>query len=287
MTSTARQRFRDVVRADPEDLGTPCLLIGAEAAARTDDEGAGESLDDLVARGHAALDRLAALVPLEGSPEARLRAVLADFEGARSDYAHLESSLLPDVLRTRRGLPILLSIVWLETARRVGIGACGLALPGHFVIAVGTEHEQPQSADIVAGTCTVLDPFSGGRSLGFDEVLALARQHGESDTDVDLEVLLAPAAPVDVLHRVLRNIRQWADRPERTSTALWACEYGLLLPRRPVTLLREHAELLGRSGRFLDASVAYAEFADEVDLVDEEAAERARVLGRLNRARLN
>jgi regulator of sirC expression with transglutaminase-like and TPR domain len=281
--TSLRERFRDAVRADPEDLATPCLLIYAEAEhLRTDAE-----IDAVVADGHAALERLAGNVPDEGSADERLRVALREFHGDASTYALLESSLLPHVLTTHRGLPILLSIVWLETARRAGIGACGLALPGRFVVAVGTEHEQPQSADLVAGTCMVVDPFAGGRQLSLDDIRAIAREHGGSTAADDVEALLTPAAPVDVLHRILRNVVRWADRPERTSTALWACEYALLLPRRPATLLREHAELLGRSGRFVDAADTYARFADEIELVDAEAAERARILGRLNRARLN
>lgn len=278
-----RERFRDAVRADPEDLATPCLLIGAEADQRLTDL----EVDALLAEGHGALDRLAEQVPGPGTADERLRQALGGFHADASAYALLESSLLPHVLATHRGLPILLSVVWLETARRAGIGACGLALPGRFVVAVGTEHEQPQSADLVAGTCVVVDPFDGGRPLSLDDVRAIAREHGGTEAADDVETLLTPAAPVDVLHRILRNIVRWADGPERTPTALWACEYALLLPRRPATLLREHAELLGRSGRFIEASDTYARFADEVELVDAEAAERARILGRLNRARLN
>jgi regulator of sirC expression with transglutaminase-like and TPR domain len=271
------------VRTDPEDLATPCLLICAEAEQRY----AEDEIAALLTEGNAALDRLAAQVARSGAADERLRTALSGFHGDASTYALLESSLLPHVLSTQRGLPILLSIVWLETARRAGIGACGLALPGRFVVAVGTEHEQPQSADLVAGTCVVVDPFSGGRPLSLEDVRGIAREHGGADAADDVEALLTPAAPVDVLHRILRNIVRWADRPERTSTALWACEYALLLPRRPATLLREHAELLGRSGRFVDAADTYARFADEIELVDAEAAERARILSRLNRARLN
>jgi regulator of sirC expression with transglutaminase-like and TPR domain len=278
-----RERFRDAVRSDPEDLATPCLLISAEADQRLTDL----EIDALLAEGHGALDRLAEHVALQGAADERLRQALGGLHADPSAYALLESSLLPHVLASHRGLPILLSVVWLETARRAGIGACGLALPGRFVVAVGTEHEQPQSADLVAGTCVVVDPFAGGRPLSLDDVRAIAREHGGAEAADDVETLLTPAAPVDVLHRILRNIVRWADRPERTSTALWACEYALLLPRRPATLLREHAELLGRSGRFIEASDTYARFADEVELVDAEAAERARILGRLNRARLN
>lgn len=279
--SPLRQRFRDAVRATPDDLATPCLIIAAQAEHRDND------IEAILADGAHALAALAHQVSAQGPPDDRLRSALGTFGGDAAAYGQLESSLLPHVLSSHRGLPILVSVVWLETARRVGIGACGLALPGRFVVAVGTEHEQPQTADLVAGTCVVVDPFTGGRPLTLDDVRSIAREHGGPESADDLETLLAPAAPVDVLHRILGNIMRWADRPERTSTALWACEFALALPRRPATMLRQHAELLGRSGRFIEAADTYNLFADEVELVDAQAAERARILARLNRSRLN
>lgn len=73
------------------------------------------------------------------------------FHGTPADYQRLESSLLHEVLRRRRGLPILLSVVWMEVARRAGAPVYGVALPGHFVVGFGPEEEQ-----------VLADPFDGG-----------------------------------------------------------------------------------------------------------------------------
>lgn len=86
-----------------------------------------------------------------------LRRVLADEEGYGSAPAFeytKESGLLTSVLETRRGLPITLSILYLEVARRVGIPLYGVSLPGHFLVAapVGTQR-------------WVLDPSFGGEIL--------------------------------------------------------------------------------------------------------------------------
>jgi regulator of sirC expression with transglutaminase-like and TPR domain len=207
--------------------------------------------------------------------------------GRPQDHRRLESSLLPDVLRTGHGLPILLSVVWLEVARRAGISACGLGVPGRFLIAVGATHEQSIAPDAIAGLCTLVDPFAAGSRLDPLQVQDLARQAGATDEELDLVRLLEPAAPVEVLHRILRNVRMWGARPERAGTALAACELALLLPRRPTGLTREHAELLGRTGRFLEAASAYDAYADAVADVDPEGAARAQVAARLARSRLN
>jgi regulator of sirC expression with transglutaminase-like and TPR domain len=279
VTST-HEAFRAIVRDDPADLATPCLLI-----ARALSEFTTASEADVVAAGNARLDALAAQVhrpDLEG-----LHGALRGYAGRPEDHRRLESSLLPEVLRSQRGLPILLSVVWLEVARRAAVPACGLAIPGRFVIAVGADHEQSIAPDAVAGLCTLVDPFAGGVPLTIAQVQDIARQGGADAESLDPVRLLAPAAPVDVLHRILRNIRMWAGRPERAQVALAACEFALLLPRRPIALTREHAELLGRTGRFKEAATSYAAYADAIESVDPEAAERARVNGRLARGRLN
>src|SRR5674536_283646 len=87
-------------------------------------------------------------------PVEALRGVLAGFTGDARDYADLRSSLLPEVLRRRAGLPILLSVVWLEVARRCGIPADGIGLPGHFVVRVGDNCVD-----------NYVDPFAGGARL--------------------------------------------------------------------------------------------------------------------------
>lgn len=132
-----RQQFADAARAERPDLALLCLLIGAEADPALDEAGLDAAQIEL--------DRLAGLLPYSpaGGPGAWARN-LAELLGARcgfggspADYRRLESSLLHEVLRRRRGLPILLSVVWMEVARRAGAPVYGVALPGHFVVGFG------------------------------------------------------------------------------------------------------------------------------------------------------
>ena len=73
------------------------------------------------------------------------------FAGDRERYDHPDNSMLDRVLATRRGLPILLSVVYLETARRAGIPLAGVGLPGHYVV-----------GHFGADPPLLLDPFAGG-----------------------------------------------------------------------------------------------------------------------------
>jgi regulator of sirC expression with transglutaminase-like and TPR domain len=75
------------------------------------------------------------------------------FAGAREEYDHPDNSMLDLVLERGRGLPIALSVVYVETARRAGIALDGVGLPGHYV--VGQFHAG-------SGAPVLLDPFAGG-----------------------------------------------------------------------------------------------------------------------------
>lgn len=250
MSEESRSRFAEVVRARPVDLGLACLLVAAEADPTVD-----------VDAGLAQLDALAAHVDPDSPPVAALRSVLGGFTGDAGDYRRLESSLLHEVLRRRSGLPILLSVVWLEVARRRGIEAAGIGLPGHFVVRVAGEY---------------LDPFSGGAAL---PAAVLAR--------VD-PAALEPAPPEAILLRILANIRAWADgSPERGRVRLWAVELSLLLPRHPLELRRERGVLLVSLGDFLGGAAELDAYAEAVEPASAEAAEAARRQARLARSRLN
>ncbi|MCF2532939.1 transglutaminase-like domain-containing protein [Yinghuangia soli] len=275
-----RARFAEVVRADPVDLAEACLLMGAEADPALD-----------IKTGLVELDRLAGAVaakltgPADTEAPARAAAVLAlvlgaraGFGGAQADYADLRSSLLPEVLRRRRGLPILLSVVWIEVGRRVGLPVYGVALPGHFVVGIG----DPDGEFVLA------DPFAGGRLLTVDDARGIAIGAGGSPDDPHL---LAPALPSAILLRILNNIRVWAQNPqqapERAWTRLWAVELSLLLPRHPAALRRERGTLLVQTGDFTGGAAELDDFADLVGAIDRALAETVRREAREARARLN
>jgi regulator of sirC expression with transglutaminase-like and TPR domain len=277
MSAASRERFADVVRlggaaGDPDDvrLDLALLLISAEALP---DDVSGGTLETLLVHGLADLDALAEEVPADGRDDQRLRTVLGGFSGESSDYSRLESSLLTDVLKRRRGLPILLSSVWTEVARRVDVPAYGVGLPGHFVVGVGDPD----------GNRVLVDPFEGGRLLPYDTARSIAERTGRSLRPEHLR----PHDPIDTLDRVLTNIRGWASTPERAWHRLWAVELALLLPRHDLALRREHGEALISVGRYSEASRVLEEYAETVEGPMPLEAEHARRVARQARSRLN
>ncbi len=272
-----RKRFAGEARCERPGLSALCLLVAAEGDGTLDEAG----MDAVEIE----LDRLAGELPHRpGSPHAwavALRDLLGErygFHGLPDDYRRLESSLLHAVLRRRRGLPILLSAVWIEVARRAGAPVYGVALPGHFVVGFG-DPEGPGAGQVLA------DPFDGGRVLtGPDAELLVAGATGGP-----LEPsMLTPAGTLEVVARILNNVRAWAaTRPERTDVGLWALDLALLLPSHPARLRYERAQLLVQRGEFTAGAAELEAYADIVTAVDPEAADRIRGEALAARALLN
>lgn len=100
--------------------------------------------------------------------------------------------------------------------------------------------------------------------------------------------MLVPAPPLDVVVRILNNVRAWAAaRPERSDVGLWAVELALVLPSHPARLRYERAQLLVQRGDFLEGAAELEAYAEVVVAVDEGAAERVRGQARAARAMLN
>ncbi len=76
------------------------------------------------------------------------------FSGDEQRYDDPHNSMLDLVLERRRGLPILLSVLYLATAQRAGIRLCGVGLPGHYVV-----------GDLTMDPPLLIDPFAGGEPV--------------------------------------------------------------------------------------------------------------------------
>ncbi|MGW7003446.1 transglutaminase-like domain-containing protein [Streptomyces sp. NPDC054933] len=274
-----RRRFAEAARGDRPDLALLCLLLGAEA---------GPGFDDAtIAGAMRELDRLADEVACHrtgdgpGAWAGALAEVLGGrhgFRGLPSDYQRLESSLLHQVLRRRRGLPILLSVVWIEIGRRLDAPVYGVGLPGHFVVGIG----DPEGGHVL------VDPFSGGRQLAAEDAeLLVAGAIGATGATLSA-AMFAPAEPLEIVARVLNNIRAWAAaRPEHSGVQLWALDLALLLPHHPAGLRLERAQLLVQRGEFATGAAEMEAYAELVAAMDPAVAETIRFRARSARALLN
>lgn len=183
----------------------------------TDDAGALARLDELAAEvadadegGGDGLDALAGVLGRRHG-----------FAGDPKHYDDPRNSMLDIVLERRAGLPILLSIVYVEVARRAGLALSGVGLPGHFV--VGRLQPPP----------VLLDPFAGGVRI--------------DPADLDLEHV-RPWGPHETALRMLNNLVGAYTRRHDLARAIRAAEMRLELPADEAT-----AEALGAELRALRA----------------------------------
>jgi S1-C subfamily serine protease/regulator of sirC expression with transglutaminase-like and TPR domain len=120
------------------------------------------------------------------------------FHGSRGDYYNRANSYLNEVLDDREGLPITLSVVYMELARRIGLNVVGLSLPGHFVV-------QHLGAD---GASQVIDVYDAAKVLSRDEVAQRVKEATDRDlTDDDF----TPSTKRAIITRMLHNLLNVSD----------------------------------------------------------------------------
>ena len=112
---------------------------------------------------------------------------------------------LPQVIRTRRGIPVSLAVIWLELAQGLNLQAKGISFPGHFLVKIA-----------LTDGLVVMNPVTG-ESLGVDqlaEMLAPYRDGADQLAGADLDegetplgLYLQACPPRDVLARMLRHLK--------------------------------------------------------------------------------
>lgn len=202
-----------------------------------------------------------------------LRALLVDelgLRGDQEDYSHPQGSRLSEVLRRRRGLPILLSVVWMEVGRRAGIPVDGIGLPGHFIVRVG------------GAQGVYVDPFGGGEAWS----LARCRRQVEELSGGQIpwdDELLEPVESQDLLARVCRNLVGAHGQREEVGPLYRALRFlEAMSPEEPeVPLLR--ARVAEKSGAFPRALKIYRALAQNYAETEagQAAAQRLQELSRL------
>lgn len=157
-------------------------------------------VDQLVAR-------LRRRCPDDADPLQRLRTLNQfffldlGFGGNVNNYYDPDNSYLNVVVRTRRGIPISLAILWLELAQGLGLKAKGVNFPGHFMVKVNLPNGQ-----------VVIDPFTG-QSLSREDLSErlepYKRRNGlVDDFDIPVGLYLQAAPPREILARLLRNLKE-------------------------------------------------------------------------------
>ena len=178
--SVTDQAERVAAHAHRDELALASCAMAAFVRPRVSSERVLGWLDDAARR-------------VEGTTHLALRRVISIAEGLGGnveDYLDPDNSFIDTVIQSRRGIPISLSIIWIEVGRRAGIEMEGVGLPGHFVVYAGGQ---------------MVDPFHYGEAIGFDEAAGLVAAALGGAPRLDRS-WLAPVSSADIVRRVLRNL---------------------------------------------------------------------------------
>lgn len=133
------------------------------------------------------------------------------FHGGRAEYYHPANSHLDRVIDDREGLPITLSILYMELGRRVGIDVQGIGLPGHFVTRHVIDENNQQ----------LIDVFDRGLLLSDQDAVKMVRQYaGRAIREEDLR----SQTVVEILARVVNNLLGIASRQADLEAVRRYCE---------------------------------------------------------------
>ena len=261
----ATDRFARLVRGPASELevnlDTGALLIAAHARPSLDVDHYRRRLDELA----------------QSCDEAVLAEVtnrlfgIEGFRGNDADYYDPRNSYLDEVLDRRVGIPITLSVVLMEVARRVGVELQGVSMPGHFLVRLAGEPP------------ILLDPFEGGRLLSEAECEARfqAVQGPEAPFDPGY---LEPVGTIAILARMLNNLRTIHLQRQDSASLEWVLRLRGLLPGATLGERSERAGVLAALTRFDEAATLLEDLACEAP---DEQATAMTAKARALRARLN
>jgi regulator of sirC expression with transglutaminase-like and TPR domain len=160
-----------------------------------------------------------------------------EFKGNTWNYNDPANSFLDRVLATRAGLPITLSIVYLEVGWRLGLPMSGVALPGHFLARYGT-----------GANAIFVDPFNRGRLWSRDEcVTQIATFYGEASPTTVARIMEPPSRRA-ILARLLRNLKNLYVEQGALREALAAVDRILLLEPDAASEVRDRGLMRARLG---------------------------------------
>ena len=158
------------------------------------------------------------------------------FHGARSEYYHPANSHFNRVIDDREGLPITLSILYMQLGRQLGLKIDGVGLPGHFVVRHNDED----------GTTEMVDAFESGEVVS-DEVAAqqVRQRTGRPISESDL----AAQDDQQIVTRVLSNLMSIATRNEDLESMLRYIEAMVAINSEAVEYRMMRAQLRGMTNR--------------------------------------
>jgi regulator of sirC expression with transglutaminase-like and TPR domain len=278
--AAAAERLRTLVerRGGAGSLAEGALLIALEHYPDLD-------MDHYLARLDTLATVLGARLPAQAGDVERIIALnrfLFDEHGFapnREDFADPRNSFLNDVIERRVGIPISLSIVYIEIGRRIGLALDGLSFPQHFLVRCA-----------LADGAAVIDPCLAGASLSIEQLQQRlgALRMGHRPSRAEVSALLTAASRREILARMLRNLKAVYMGAGQFEDALVAVDRIVMLTPTAAGELRDRGWLYHRLECFAAALADYRRYlelapqAADADEARERVVELERLAARVN-----
>jgi regulator of sirC expression with transglutaminase-like and TPR domain len=172
------------------------------------------------------------------------------FHGSRTNYYHRSNSYLNEVIDDREGLPITLSVLYMELARRLDLKVVGVGLPGHFVVRF-----EPQQGESI-----LVDVFENAEPLTLETARTMikVRLNGQVDkeeTERLIETFLEASTPKAILLRMLSNLRGVAEEDRDLDSILRYLDTALVIEPDSLDTRARRIDMRIRSGRIPEALI--------------------------------
>ena len=227
------EQFAELVSREQFDLAQASLMLAQDVYPDIDVSAYLGRLDDIAA---AIRPRLAGDAFAEQKVLALNRYLFNEmrFNGNIDDYYDPRNSYLNEVIERRTGIPITLSIVYLEVGRRLGLNLKGISFPGHFLVKLSVKRGQ-----------LVLDPFLAGEAQSESDLrerLAKVLPSAMAQK-ASLDQYLEAATPRQIVARVLRNLKNIYAQDGKLENALAVMNRMLLVVPESAEELRDRGLL--------------------------------------------
>jgi regulator of sirC expression with transglutaminase-like and TPR domain len=238
----ARARFAQIVSRDESDitLAEAALLIAAEEYPRLEVARYLEKLENLAQHTSFRIGNATGVLEIIEAINTTLFDELG-FQGNRENYYDPRNSFLNEVIDRRLGIPITLSVIYIEIARMLRLPLQGIGMPGHFIVGFLSDAQK-----------VYLDVFNNGRLLSENACADLVA--GMSGGKMEFTPNhLAPVTKKQTLTRMLTNLLNIYAGSQDLRRAVAAIERILLITPNSLPHIRDYGLLLGQVGSTNDA----------------------------------
>ncbi|HET7213860.1 MAG TPA: transglutaminase-like domain-containing protein [Terriglobia bacterium] len=192
-----------------------------------------------------------------------------NFAGNAGEYDDPRNSYLNDVIQRKTGIPITLSLVYTEVARRKGVPLEGVGFPGHFLV----KHPGPPAEILI-------DPFHRGAVLAPADCLALLKKNFGPEAELKSEYF-ASSTKKQILARMLNNLKGSFHRRGNYSKVLTMIELSLATREDVLTDVRDRGMVYFAMRRYSDSARELKVYLKLAGGDDPEVEEVLQMLGRL------